>query len=97
MKEVVKERPVNELVNEMLLSDDPKLKDLLENLKSKLDINLHPSPTQTPNLQRDLNKLTTKTVNNVVPTTTPLPPKPTNPQMATTSSPSPMPVETSRA
>lgn len=48
MKKIVKERPVNDIVNELLLSDDPELKELLENLKSKLDINLTPSPNNLP-------------------------------------------------
>ena len=48
IKEVVKDRSVNEIVNELLLSDDPELKELLDNLKSKLDINLTPSPNNLP-------------------------------------------------
>ena len=36
IKEIAKERSVNDLVNEMLLSDDPKLKELLSTLKHKL-------------------------------------------------------------
>ena len=48
IKEVVNERSVNEIVNELLLSDDPELKELLDNLKSKLDINLTPSPNNLP-------------------------------------------------
>jgi hypothetical protein len=48
IKEVVKERSVNEIVNELLLSDEPELKELLNNLKSKLDINLTPSPNNLP-------------------------------------------------
>jgi len=46
IKEIAKERSTNELVNEMLLSDDPKLKELLESLKYKLNLNLEPSPTE---------------------------------------------------
>ena len=46
IKEVAKERSINDMVNEMLLSDDPKLKELLETLKYKLNINLEPAPTQ---------------------------------------------------
>ena len=46
IKEVAKERPVNDIVNELLLSDDPKLKELLESLKYKLNLNLAPSPTE---------------------------------------------------
>lgn len=46
IKEVAKERPVNDIVNELLLSDDPKLKELLESLKYKLNLNLSPSPTE---------------------------------------------------
>ena len=46
IKEIAKERSTNDLVNEMLLSDDPKLKELLETLKFKLNINLEPSPTE---------------------------------------------------
>jgi hypothetical protein len=46
IKEVVKERSVNDIVNELLLSDDPELQEVLESLKSKLDINLAPAPTK---------------------------------------------------
>jgi hypothetical protein len=46
IKEIAKERSTNDLVNEMLLSDDPKLKELLESLKYKLNLNLEPSPTE---------------------------------------------------
>jgi hypothetical protein len=58
IKEVVQERSVNDIVNELLLSDDPDLQELLENLKSKLDINLNPPPT---NLNSNNN-------NNILPT-----------------------------
>lgn len=46
IKEVVQERSVNDIVNELLLSDEPELQELLENLKSKLDLNLAPPPTK---------------------------------------------------
>ena len=64
IKEVVQERSVNEIVNELLLSDDPELQELLENLKSKLDINLNPSPTT-------LNKNNTNDILPPLPTTGP--------------------------
>jgi len=46
VKDIVHEKPVNEIVNELMLSDDPKLKELLDNLKKKLDLNLTASPTE---------------------------------------------------
>jgi hypothetical protein len=88
IKQVVKEKPVNDIVNELLLSDDPELKALLENLKSKLDINLTPSPN---NIQNNINipKQTTRqapapTTQPLAPTTQPL--APTTQQLAATTS-----------
>lgn len=48
IKDVVHERSVNEIVNELLISDDPELKELLDTLKSKLDLNITPSPNNLP-------------------------------------------------
>ncbi len=59
IKEIVNERSVNEIVNELLLSDDPELKELLDNLKSKLDINLTPSPVNMPTNPVNIYKPTT--------------------------------------
>ena len=85
IKQVIKEKPINDIVNEMLLSDDPELKLLLENLKSKLDINLTPSPN---NLQNNINSTNLNTPKQ---TTTPLaapttqaPAPTTQPQKTTT-------------
>ena len=46
VKDIVHEKSVDDIVNELMLSNDPKLKELLDNLKQKLDINLTPSPTE---------------------------------------------------
>lgn len=46
IKEVVQERSVDSIINELLISDDPKLKELLENLKNKINLNVAPSPTE---------------------------------------------------
>ena len=46
IKEVVHERSADSIVNELLISDDPKLKELLENLKNKINLNMIPSPTE---------------------------------------------------
>ena len=46
IKEVVHERSADSIVNELLISDDPKLKELLENLKNKINLNMAPSPTE---------------------------------------------------
>jgi hypothetical protein len=45
VKDVVREKSIDEVVNELLLSNDPKLQELLQNLKYKLDINLSSPPT----------------------------------------------------
>lgn len=58
IKEIAKERSVNDLVNEMLLSDDPKLKELLSTLKHKLDINLSAPPTQKAMLKPTIASVT---------------------------------------
>ena len=50
VKDVVHEKSVNEVVNELMLSNDPKLQELLENLKSKLDLNLSSPPTEMVNV-----------------------------------------------
>lgn len=49
VKDVVHEKSVDEVVNELLLSNDPRLQELLENLKSKLDLNLSSPPTEMVN------------------------------------------------
>lgn len=49
VKDVVHEKSVDQVVNELLLSNDPKLKDLLNNLKRKLDLNLSSAPTEMVN------------------------------------------------
>lgn len=49
VKDVVHEKSVDEVVNELLLSNDPKLQELLNNLKSKLDLNLSSAPTEMVN------------------------------------------------
>jgi hypothetical protein len=49
VKDVVHEKSVDQVVNELLLSNDPKLKELLNNLKSKLDLNLSSAPTEMVN------------------------------------------------
>ena len=50
IKEVAKERSVDSIVNELLISDDPKLKEVLENLKNKINLNISPSPTEMSQL-----------------------------------------------
>ena len=50
VKDIVHEKSVNEVVNELMLSNDPKLQELLENLKSKLDLNLSSPPTEMVNV-----------------------------------------------
>ena len=88
IKEIAKERSVNDLVNEMLLSDDPKLKELLESLKYKLNINLTPSPTEKQMTEPILTTVA-ETTQALIPTTTPEPvPVPTTtPLPAPTTSP----------
>lgn len=49
VKDVVHEKSVDQVVNELLLSNDPKLQELLNNLKSKLDLNLSSAPTEMVN------------------------------------------------
>ena len=49
VRDIVKEKSVEQVVNELLLSNDPKLKELLNNLKYKLDLNLSPPPTEMVN------------------------------------------------
>lgn len=56
IKEVAHKRSVNDIVNELLLSDDPKLKELLENLKSKLDLNLTPPPPTMSSINQTLSQ-----------------------------------------
>ena len=46
IKEVVHERSADSIVNELLISDDPKLKELLEKLENKINLNMAPSPTE---------------------------------------------------
>lgn len=58
IKEVAKERNINDLVNEMLLSEDPKLKELLETLKFKLNLNLSAPPTEKAMLKPTIKSLT---------------------------------------
>jgi hypothetical protein len=58
IKEVAHKRSVNDIVNELLLSDDPKLKDLLENLKSKLDLNLTPPPPTISSINQTITEPT---------------------------------------
>ena len=43
VKEVPKEKPTEVMVEELLESNDPKLQELLEKLKNKLDLNLNPA------------------------------------------------------
>lgn len=97
IKQIVKEKPINDIVNEMLLSDDPELKELLENLKSKLDINLTPSPNNLPNMNNNTPVQTTRpapapTTQPPAPTTQPL--KPTTSTVMNTTSATPQPSPT---
>ena len=46
IKDIIHEKSSDEVVNELLLSNDPKLKELLNNLKNKLDLNLSSPPTE---------------------------------------------------
>ena len=45
VKDIVNEKSVDEIVNELMISNDPKLKELLETLKYKMDLNTTSSPT----------------------------------------------------
>lgn len=49
VKDIVREKSVDDIVNELILSKDPKLQELLDNLKHKLDLNLSPPPTEMVN------------------------------------------------
>lgn len=66
VKEVAKERSVESIVNELLISDDPKLKEVLENLKNKINLNIAPSPTEIS----QLNNLNIPEMTTQVPITT---------------------------
>jgi hypothetical protein len=46
-----------EVINELLESDDPRLQELLEQLKNKLDLNQSVSPSDIDGMRADLNKL----------------------------------------
>ena len=46
VKDIIHEKSVDDVVNELLLSNDPKLKELLNTLKHKLDLNLSSAPTE---------------------------------------------------
>ena len=48
------------MVNELLNSDDPRLQELLEKLKNKLDLNESVSPSELENMREDLDKLLQK-------------------------------------
>mgnify|MGYP003685050623 FL=1 len=52
------EKPTTEeVINELLESDDPRLQDLLEQLKNKIDLNQSSSPSDIDGMRADLNKL----------------------------------------
>lgn len=60
VKDIVHEKSVDEVVNELLLSNDPKLQELLQNLKYKLDLNLSSPPTDM--VMNNLNNTTSSHV-----------------------------------
>lgn len=65
IKEVAQERSAESIVNELLISDDPKLKELLENLKNKINLNMSPSPTEMTTLSgNNLPEMNTTQMNN---------------------------------
>ena len=90
IKEIARERSVNDLVNEMLLSDDPKLKELLESLKYKLNINLAPSPTENLMTQPIISTTVAQTTTALIPTTSDTIPT-TTPEPIPTTTPTPAP------
>jgi hypothetical protein len=45
VKDIVNERSVDEIVNELMITNDPKLRELLETLKYKMNLNTTSSPT----------------------------------------------------
>ena len=52
------EKPTTEeVIDELLESDDPRLQELLEQLKNKLDLNQSVSPSDIDGMRNDLNKL----------------------------------------
>jgi len=52
------EKPTTEeVINELLESDDPRLQELLEQLKNKMDLNQSVSPSDIDGMRTDLNKL----------------------------------------
>ena len=52
------EKPTTEeVINELLESDDPRLQELLEQLKNKMDLNQSVSPSDIDGMRSDLNKL----------------------------------------
>ena len=52
------EKPTTEdVINELLESDDPRLQELLEQLKNKIDLNQSVSPSDIYSMRDDLNKL----------------------------------------
>ena len=52
------EKPTTEeVINELLESEDPRLQELLEQLKNKLDLNQSVSPSDIDGMRADLNKL----------------------------------------
>lgn len=50
-------KSTDEMIEELLTSDDPKLKELLEKLKNKIDINENVSPNNINRMKEDIDRL----------------------------------------
>ena len=57
LETVVKEKSSEDIINELLESEDPRMRELLEKLKNRLDLNQSSSPTEMDNMRNDLSKL----------------------------------------
>ena len=71
---VVQDRSIEETVNELLDSEDPKLRELLEKLKNRLNLNENSSPSESINLKDELNNI----INNNIPKFESAPTEPNN-------------------
>ena len=56
----IKEKSIEDIVDELLTTEDPRLQDLLEKLKNKLNLDESVSPSEIENMREDLNKLLQK-------------------------------------
>ena len=74
---VVREKTSAQIINELLDSEDPRMKELLEKLKNRLDLNQSSSPSDLDSMRNDLGKLLSVT-EKVVPTFEAAPTNPSN-------------------